>query len=54
MQDVTPLRIMQIASGCWPARTLQVAVKLGLFTALGKAGMTAEQIRVALGLHARP
>ena len=44
---------MQIASGCWPARTLQVAVKLGLFTVLGNGGMTAEQIRVALGLHAR-
>lgn len=44
---------MQIASACWPARTLQVAVKLGLFTLLGKGGMTAGQIREALGLHAR-
>jgi hypothetical protein len=44
---------MQIASGHWPARTLQVAIKLGLFTLLAKGGMTAEQIRVALGLHPR-
>ncbi|MEJ0099468.1 MAG: methyltransferase [Pseudomonadota bacterium] len=53
MADVSPARIMQIASGHWPARTLQVAVKLGLFTVLSKGGMTAGQIRVALGLHPR-
>jgi hypothetical protein len=53
MPDVTPARIMQIASGCWPARTLQVAVKIGLFTALGKGGMTAGQIREQFGLHPR-
>jgi hypothetical protein len=53
MSDVTPARIMQIGTGHWPARTLHVAVKLGLFTALGRNGMTAGQIRAALGLHPR-
>src|SRR6478736_6612644 len=53
MTQVTPERIMQVGMGFWPARTLQTANKLGLFTALGKGGLTAEGIRAALGLHPR-
>jgi hypothetical protein len=53
MAEVTPLRILQVGTGHWPARTLQVAVKLDLFSTLAGGGMTAEQIRVALDLHPR-
>jgi hypothetical protein len=50
---LTPERIVQIGMGHWPARTLQTAVKFGLFTTLGVAGMTAEQLRHALDLAPR-
>ncbi len=54
MAEITPLHIMQVGTGHWPARTLQVAVKLGLFTLLAEeGGKTAEQLRVALGFHQR-
>ncbi len=44
MADVTPLHILQVGTGHWPARTLQVAVKLDLFSkAFADGGMTAEQ-----------
>ena len=39
--------------GFWPARILQTATKLGLFTALGKAPMTGAQIAKALGFAPR-
>jgi hypothetical protein len=53
MPQPTPLHILQVGTGHWPARTLQTAVKLGLFTQLAGGGMTAEQIREALGLVPR-
>ena len=53
MSNLTPERIMQIGMGFWPARTLQVATKLGLFTVLGKSPLTGAQIAEALGLSAR-
>lgn len=54
MDGPSPIHIMQVATGHWPARTLQVAIKLGLFTLLAaEGGKTAEQIRVALGFHPR-
>lgn len=53
MADVTPDRIMQVGMGFWPARTLQAAVKLGLFTALGDRSMTGEQIASTLQLAPR-
>jgi len=53
MQARTPERIIQIGMGFWPARTLQTATNLGLFTALGKTPMTGAQIVDALGLAKR-
>jgi hypothetical protein len=53
MTELTPARIMQIGMGYWPARTLQVAASLELFTKLGSGGMTAEQLRTALKLAPR-
>lgn len=53
MLDLTPERIMQIGMGFWPARVLQTATKLGLFTTLGKSPMTGAQIAEALGLAER-
>jgi hypothetical protein len=53
MADITPERIVQIGMGFWPARTLQTAVKLGLFTELAKGPMTGEQIRQAFDLSER-
>jgi hypothetical protein len=53
MTAITPERIVQIGMGFWPARTLQAAVKLGLFSLLGKGAKTAEEIRLALGLAPR-
>jgi hypothetical protein len=53
MTHPTPDRIMQIGTGFMPARTLQTAVHLGLFTVLGKRGMTAEELRRALDLAPR-
>ena len=53
MTVVTPERIMEIGMAHWPARTLQTAVKLDVFTALGKKAMTGEELRRALDLHKR-
>lgn len=53
MAGLSPERIIQIGMGFWPARTLQTAVKLGLFTLLGKGPKTGEDIRLALGLAPR-
>jgi O-methyltransferase domain/Dimerisation domain len=50
---ITPERIIQVGMGFWPARTLQTAVKLGLFTELGKGPLTAGQLRERLGLAPR-
>ena len=53
MANLTPERIIQVGMGFWPARTLQTATKLGLFTALAKAPMTGAQIAETLGLASR-
>jgi hypothetical protein len=53
MAQPTPERIMQIGMGFWPARTLQTAAKLDLFSLLAKGAMTGEEIRGALGLAPR-
>lgn len=53
MSQPSPDRIIQIGMGFWPARTLQVAVKLGLFTELAKGPMTGEQMRQKFGLAPR-
>ena len=53
MSNLTPERIVQIGMGFWPARALQTAVKLNIFTTLGKRRMTGEEIAGALGLAPR-
>ncbi|MDZ4805388.1 MAG: methyltransferase [Candidatus Eisenbacteria bacterium] len=53
MTPVTPDRIMQTAMAFWPAKTLLSAMELDLFTTLGTKKMTGEELRHALGLHAR-
>jgi len=53
MAQPTPERILQVATGFMSARTLQAAVSLGVFTTLGRRGMTAEELRVAITLAPR-
>jgi len=53
MTALTPDRIMDVAMGFWPAKTLLSAVELGLFTTLGAGAMTGEELRRALDLHRR-
>jgi hypothetical protein len=48
-----PSKIMQIGMGFWPAKVLQTAVDLGLFTELGSGPRTAEQLGTKLGLARR-
>ena len=50
-QELSPMRIMETGMAFWPAKVLLSAVKLGLFTALGKGSMTGEELRNELGLH---
>jgi hypothetical protein len=49
--DPTP--ILQTAFGFWNSKVLLTAVEMGLFTKLGKDGLTAKQLGEKLGLHAR-
>src|ERR1044072_9074375 len=53
MSELTPARIMEVAMGFWPAKTLLSAIELGLFTTLGDQAMTAEALGNALALHPR-
>ncbi len=54
MQDpINPSRIMQIGMGFMASKTLLSAIKLELFTTLGQAALTSEEVRVQLGLHER-
>lgn len=50
---ITPARIMEVGMAFWPARTLLTAVKLGLFTELGKGAKTGTELCDSLGLHPR-
>ena len=50
---LTPARIMEVGMAFWPARTLLTAIKLGVFTELGKGSMTGAELCDALALHAR-
>jgi hypothetical protein len=53
MSELNPGYIMQIGMGFWASKTLQAAIDVGVFTELGKGPKTAEQLRLALGLHPR-
>ena len=48
-----PARIMEVGLGFWASKTLLAAVKLGLFTFLDGGARSADDVRVALGLHGR-
>ena len=53
MSDLTPARIMEVGMAFWPAKTLLSAVKLGLFTHLGRGSVTGHELQHSLGLHDR-
>ena len=53
MTQRDPGRLMQIAMGFWPAKTMLSAVELGVFTALGDKSLTAQELQDLLGLHPR-
>jgi hypothetical protein len=53
MSALSPSRILETGFAFWPAKILQTAVELGLFTRLGASSMTAEELRRALDLHER-
>ena len=44
---------MEVGMAFWPAKVLLSAVKLGVFTELGKSAKTGSELRDALGLHTR-
>ena len=46
-------QILQLGHGYWNAKTLLVAVELGVFTELAVQPLDAETLRVKLGLHER-
>lgn len=52
-EAVTPARIMEVGMGFWPARVLQTAIKLGLFSTLGDTAKTGGELTVDLGLNDR-
>src|SRR5215210_6016162 len=52
-EQVDPSHMMQVGMGFWASKTVLSAVELGLFTELGEASLTAEDIQQRLGLHQR-
>jgi 3-hydroxy-5-methyl-1-naphthoate 3-O-methyltransferase len=53
--SLSPIPLMQIATGFWASKTLAAANELNLFTRLsGTAGTTIEELAVALAVHPRP
>lgn len=53
MSDLSPTRIMEVGMAFWPSRTLLAAVKLGVFTSLGRDSKTGAELRDSLRLHQR-
>jgi hypothetical protein len=53
MKHPDPSQILQTATAFWPSKVLLSAVGLGVFTALGKSAMTAEELGKKLGMHPR-
>ncbi len=50
---LSPQRIMEVGTGFWPSKVLLSAIKLGVFTELGKGEKTGAELRDVLGLHQR-
>ena len=48
-----PSHIIEVGAGFWPAKTLLSAVALDLFSHLGGASMSGEQVGERLGIHPR-
>jgi len=53
MTTASPARIMEVGMGFWPAKVLLSAIELELFTELGSATKTGQELQAALGLHDR-
>lgn len=53
MPQLDPSHIMQTSTAFWPSKVLLTAVEFKLFTVLGNGSMSAEELRLALGLHPR-
>lgn len=53
MSQMSPARIMEVGMAFWPSKVLLSAVELGVFTALGAASMSGNQLQRALNLDAR-
>jgi len=51
--QLDPSHIMDVGTGFWPSKTLLSAIELDLFTHLGDAAMSGEEIGERLGLHPR-
>jgi O-methyltransferase domain/Dimerisation domain len=51
--ELDPSHIMEVGVGFWPAKTLLSAVELDLFSRLGGASMSGEEVGARLGLHPR-
>jgi len=53
--NLSPIPLMQIATGFWASKTLAAATELNLFTRLsGTAGTTIEELAQALAVQPRP
>jgi precorrin-6B methylase 2 len=53
MDELNPTHILDIGMGFWGSRTLLTAVELDLFSHLGSARLTGEELRHRLQLHPR-
>lgn len=53
MDELSPVRIMEVGMGFWPAKTLLSAVKLGVFTALSDRPLSGGELQESLKLHPR-
>ena len=51
--ELNPSHIMQVGMGFWPSKVVLSAVELELFTHLGAASLTGEQVSECIGLHER-
>jgi hypothetical protein len=51
--EVDPSHIMQVGMGFWASKSVLSAVELELFTQLGSAALTGEEVGEQLGLHPR-
>ncbi len=52
-EGINPARILEVSMGFWASKTMLTAIKLELFTQLGSAAFTGEQIQSKIGLHER-